>query len=103
MNKHFLTGLLVLAAALSCKPLTYDVVVVGGGAGGTTAAIEAARGGARVLVLEETPWLGGMLTTAITGSGAVCSANSPIRWPPATADTKPSNPVGYPTSCSIRP
>ena len=43
---------------------TYDVVVVGGGTGGTAAAIEAARGGARVLVVEESPWLGGMLTSA---------------------------------------
>ena len=42
----------------------YDVVIVGGGAGGTTAAIEAARGGAKVLVVESTPWLGGMLTSA---------------------------------------
>jgi hypothetical protein len=48
---------------LSCTQ-SYDVVVVGGGAGGTTAAIEAARCGARVLVVEETPWLGGMLTSA---------------------------------------
>ena len=64
MNKHFLTGLLVFATALSCKSLSYDVVVVGGGAGGTTAAIEAARDGARVLIIEETPWLGGMLTSA---------------------------------------
>ena len=56
-------SVLLLAALLSCTP-RYDVVVVGGGAGGTTAAIEAARGGARVLVVEETPWLGGMLTSA---------------------------------------
>jgi len=48
---------------LGCTP-SYDVVVVGGGAGGTCAAIEAARNGARVLVVEETPWLGGMLTSA---------------------------------------
>ena len=48
---------------LSCTP-QYDVVIVGGGAGGTTAAIEAARGGAKVLVVESTPWLGGMLTSA---------------------------------------
>lgn len=64
MNKRLCTGLLALAAALSCKPVTYDVVVVGGGAGGTTAAIEAARNGASVLVIEESPWLGGMLTSA---------------------------------------
>ncbi len=43
---------------------TYDVVVVGGGTGGTAAAIEAARDGAKVLVVEESPWLGGMLTSA---------------------------------------
>ena len=56
------TGLL-LAAALSCTP-AYDIVVVGGGAGGTAAAIEASRNGARTLIIEETPWLGGMLTSA---------------------------------------
>ena len=49
--------------AVSCVK-TYDVVVVGGGTGGTAAAIEAARNGARVLVVEESPWLGGMLTSA---------------------------------------
>ena len=52
-----------LLAATSCSS-RYDVVVVGGGTGGTSAAIEAARCGAKVLVVEETPWLGGMLTSA---------------------------------------
>ena len=50
-------------AVLSCTPV-YDVVVAGGGTGGTAAAIEAARSGARTLVVERTPWLGGMLTSA---------------------------------------
>ncbi len=63
MNKRLITGLLALATVLSCTP-SYDVVVVGGGAGGTTAAIEAARNGAHVLIVEQTPWLGGMLTSA---------------------------------------
>ena len=54
---------LLLPLFAACTP-AYDVAVVGGGTGGTAAAIEAARGGARVLVIEESPWLGGMLTSA---------------------------------------
>jgi alkyl hydroperoxide reductase subunit AhpF len=38
-----------------------DVLVVGGGAGGTASGIQAARSGARTLIVESTPWLGGML------------------------------------------
>ena len=49
--------------AVSCAQ-EYDVVVIGGGTGGTAAAIEASRMGARTLVVEEGPWLGGMLTSA---------------------------------------
>lgn len=41
-----------------------DIAIAGGGCGGTAAAIQAARLGARVLLIEETPWLGGMLTSA---------------------------------------
>ncbi len=63
MNKRLLIGLLALATALSCTR-TYDVIVLGGGAGGTMAAVEAARNSALTLVVEETPWLGGMLTSA---------------------------------------
>ena len=54
---------LLALSLLGCSQ-QYDVVVIGGGAGGTAAAIEATRGGASVLVVEETPWLGGMLTSA---------------------------------------
>ena len=53
-----------LGVTLASCTRTYDVVVVGGGTGGTAAAIEAARDGAKVLVVEESPWLGGMLTSA---------------------------------------
>ena len=42
----------------------YDVVIVGGGTSGTAAAIQAARSGAKVLLVEEHEWLGGMLTSA---------------------------------------
>lgn len=41
-----------------------DIAIAGGGCGGTAAAIQAARLGAHVLLIEETPWLGGMLTSA---------------------------------------
>lgn len=59
-------SILFMAAAMAAAACTgrYDVVVAGGGTGGTAAAIEAARNGASVLVVEETPWLGGMLTSA---------------------------------------
>ncbi|MGQ9854607.1 MAG: FAD-dependent oxidoreductase [Candidatus Oleimicrobiaceae bacterium] len=44
--------------------LAADVLVVGGGTSGVCAALQAARLGAKVVVVEETPWLGGMLTAA---------------------------------------
>ena len=50
-------------AQLSAQTKT-DVIIVGGGASGTMAAIQAARLGADVVVIEETVWLGGMLTSA---------------------------------------
>ena len=61
--KKTLPLLLSLLAFLSCTK-SYDVVIVGGGTGGSAAAIEASRDGASVLVVESTPWLGGMLTSA---------------------------------------
>ncbi len=42
-----------------------DVVVVGGGSAGCTAAIVAARGGARVLVIEKSARLGGIGTAVL--------------------------------------
>ncbi|MEG3922823.1 FAD-dependent oxidoreductase [Microcoleus sp. T3_A4] len=44
--------------------LKADVLVVGGGTGGTAAAVQAARRGAKTILVSEFPWLGGMLTTA---------------------------------------
>ncbi|MEO1211855.1 MAG: FAD-dependent oxidoreductase, partial [Cyanobacteria bacterium J06638_20] len=41
-----------------------EVLVVGGGTGGTAAAIQAARRGAKTILVSEFSWLGGMLTAA---------------------------------------
>ena len=63
----FFAALVVFAMACQQPPIeTYqtDVLVIGGGSSGIAAGIQAARSGATVMVLEETPWLGGMLTAA---------------------------------------
>lgn len=41
-----------------------DVLVVGGGASGVSAGIQLSRMGVETLIIEDTPWLGGMLTSA---------------------------------------
>ena len=55
---------LMIVLASCSAPEQVDVLVVGGGASGTAAGIQAARMGVRSMVLEETPWIGGMLTAA---------------------------------------
>ena len=52
---------------LACSNNAYkqvDVLIIGGGASGTTAGIQSARMGVETLIIEESPWLGGMLTAA---------------------------------------
>jgi len=46
------------------ETLEADVLVVGAGTGGTAAAVQAARRGARTVLVSEFSWLGGMLTSA---------------------------------------
>lgn len=44
------------------KELQADLVIIGGGLGGCAAALAAARNGLRVILTEETDWIGGQLT-----------------------------------------
>lgn len=62
----FLFFLMLLSSVGSYAQAVYktDVLIIGGGASGTTAGIQAARLGVNVTILEETGWLGGMLTSA---------------------------------------
>ncbi len=46
------------------KQTKTDILIIGGGTSGVCAGIQAARLGANVLLVEPTPWLGGMLTAA---------------------------------------
>jgi hypothetical protein len=46
------------------QKLSTKILVIGGGTGGTAAAIQAARMGVNVILVEETAWLGGMLSAA---------------------------------------
>ncbi|HRL12193.1 MAG TPA: FAD-dependent oxidoreductase, partial [Aggregatilineales bacterium] len=44
------------------RELQADVIIIGGGLGGVAAAIGACRMGQRVILTEESDWLGGQLT-----------------------------------------
>ena len=51
------------AALRGAKELRCDVAVIGGGVGGCAAALAALRNGRRVILTEETKWIGGQLTS----------------------------------------
>ncbi|MGB8168584.1 MAG: FAD-dependent oxidoreductase [Chthoniobacteraceae bacterium] len=51
------------ASPKSLRVIQADVLVCGGGCAGTAAALAAARGGAKVLLLEKAPFAGGIVTS----------------------------------------
>ena len=55
--------LLLPYAAAAAKDLRCDVAVIGGGFGGVAAALAALRNGQRVVLTEETDWVGGQTTS----------------------------------------
>ena len=67
MRARIATLVLVLYfLGVSCEKTSMetDVLVIGGGSSGVAAALSSAREGAETTLLEEGPWLGGMLTAA---------------------------------------
>ena len=60
----FLFVLFAEASVAQDKPIYTDVLVVGGTTGGIAAALQTAKMGASTVVVEHTPWLGGMLSAA---------------------------------------
>ena len=66
-RRRFLAAISALPFALKARSATrqWDVAVIGGGTGGVAAALAALRGGSRVLMSEETDWIGGQLTSQL--------------------------------------
>lgn len=70
-RRRFLQATVAAAPLFSWRPLLFaegvaeaaaDVVIVGGGFGGCAAALAACRSGLRVILTEETDWIGGQVT-----------------------------------------
>lgn len=60
--------IIVLATLMACTPppaiQQTDVLVIGGTTGGISAGLQSARLNVPTIIVEETPWLGGMITAA---------------------------------------
>ena len=59
----FMLSYLLFAGSCSTEPET-DVLVIGGTTSGISAGIQSARMGVNTVIVEETDWLGGMLSSA---------------------------------------
>jgi hypothetical protein len=56
--------LICCASANAQKLVKTEVLVIGGGTGGTAAGIQSARAGVPTIIIEPSPWLGGMISAA---------------------------------------
>ncbi len=66
LRRDFLKSASLLAFPVrlaAARDMECDVAVIGGGTGGVAAAVAAAREGLRVILTEETDWVGGQLTS----------------------------------------
>ncbi len=60
-----IAAVLSLAVSASCiNEEKTDLLIIGGGASGVCAGIQSSRMGVNAMIVEQTPWLGGMLTSA---------------------------------------
>ena len=65
MKRTALLLMCIMTALTSCvETEQVDVLIIGGGASGISAGIQCARMGVPTMIVEETPWVGGMLTAA---------------------------------------
>jgi len=64
LNHIIIVVALLLNSCSEIKQVQTDVLVIGGGASGVTAALQSARSGVKTLLVEETSWLGGMISAA---------------------------------------
>ncbi len=66
--RFFVSGILASALSIHAEDSSHDLVIYGATPGGLIASIAAARQGASVVVIEPTPWIGGMTTGGLTRS-----------------------------------
>ena len=64
MNINKIIILLTVLTVSCSRPEHVDILVIGGGASGISAGIQSSRMGVPTMIVEETPWVGGMLTSA---------------------------------------
>ena len=60
----YVSVFLLMLSNSSCSNSNFDIIIVGGGTSGIASAIQSSRLGSKTLLIEESNWLGGMMTSA---------------------------------------